>query len=245
MSLAKNSASALSSHIDQNVVALLGLTQRVESARTESAKEVANIPNIYHKEQFLPTEDTLPILQRQDRHDNRFVLDRFAKYLSTLMEPVGFAPQHWMAIRMGTLIVEGSSGYLISRQYSPKGRVIYQALRASEGYGLNLVAQTSWLLRDRVTFLLLATYTAKSTLKLSLRCSLQWVRLFDLDGPHREAVKRGDKDYLIRHLSSRKLGLSDVSIHGDTLLHVGLLGCVWMIRTPQLMNTACRGPRPK
>jgi hypothetical protein len=220
-SLANTLSSALSSRIDQNVVTLLSSINQLGPCSLKSAKETANTIPLHHTElSLMPTPHTLSNLRQNFGREMGSVPDRFTRYLSACAEPVGLTLQYWTAIGMGACTLDCNIGSLVARQWSPEGRETYQALRASEGYGLRLIAQSSSFLRGRVTLLLYATYTVANSLKFNLRCNLQWGRLLALDGPHHSAIVRGDIDYLMRQLSARTLGIADVTSNGETLLHV-------------------------
>jgi len=163
-----------------------------------------------------PENNTYP-----EQEPTRPVSDRFTQYLLASTEPVGIHPQHWNAIHPLIFTMGYTFGPLITRNWSPDGCEKYNKRRITQGFGFSLVAQTTCAIPTRTLIEIFALYDAKRVFKLNLRFNLHFVGLFNFGGPHHKAIQRGDMDYLIHQLTSRKLDITDVTTNGDTLLHVG------------------------
>jgi len=212
---------ALVTQLDRNVLTLLGSAQSL----IHSSPGIIEPPNTLTKHDLVQRELSFPILginQTIDKKCTPPVCDRFTQHLLASAEPVALRPQRWNTIHSEFFTVGYAFGSLITRHWSPDGSERYRKLRITQGFGFGVLAQTTCTIPTRAILEIFISYHAKNTLKLILRFNLQFVGLFHFGGPHHKAVQRGDMDYLIHQLTSRALGIKDVTTNGDTLLHVSL-----------------------
>jgi hypothetical protein len=210
---------AVSIHIHGDFTTLLALAQQTTCHPNVSVEASPNAP-LPH-DITAPVASSLPLSHDKWPHERKLgPTSRFAQYLTSRVQPVGLTPLYWTAITLGDHAVGFTAGSIISRHWSPEGKESHRVLRPSEGYAMQFVAQSSGLLSHKLTFIMHATYAASHTLKFNPNFRVQWVRTFAFDGPHHMAIRKGDMDYIKRMFSSRKLGVADVTSHGDTLLHV-------------------------
>lgn len=154
-------------------------------------------------------------------------LERFAKHLTTLKEPVGLFLRHWSQIKMGAFSVNHHRGPVIVRRWSLSGRETYSQLPVTQGYCLCFTFQHSRFMPGRISLVCFSLYDEGRFSKFNLRFNMQWTALFPFGGPAHKALQLGDEAYLKRKLASRALRISDTTANGDTLLHVCMFIFTW------------------
>ncbi len=149
-------------------------------------------------------------------------LERFAKHLRTLKDPVGLLLRHWSQVNIGTFSVNHHRGPVIIRRWSLSGRETYSQLPVTQGYCFCFTFQHSRFMPSRISLVCFSFYDEAYFSKFSLRFNMQWTALFPFGGPDHKAIQLGDEAYLQRKLASRALRVSDTTANGDTLLHVSI-----------------------
>lgn len=91
------------------------------------------------------------------------------------------------------------------------------------GYGLSVLLQNGKWMSRRVA-LRFACYSNTSLPGLNLRFNIHFPRLIPADSPCYRAAIKGDLTSVRQWLLSGRVSISDVTIKGDTLLHVST-GC--------------------
>ena len=149
---------------------------------------------------------------------------RLAKYLSSIIEPVGYQLKHSYTVNLKTLAFALCGGPTLVRRWSGSGREIYSLLPASQGCTICFTFQSTGLWPRRVTILCHGRYQWATFPRLRAHLALQVSALFPYGSPYWIAARAGDLELLRRLLSSGQNSILDTTIHGDTSLHVSFLG---------------------
>jgi hypothetical protein len=237
---------ALSIRIDANTSAILSVVQAPTDPRPDTIPAPSNAVSLQRPPSSFGGEKYSDISVAS--HHLPFLPEKLSKYLSELIEPVGLCHHYWNRVGAGALVASYVSGPVIVRKWSLYGREVFVRVPVSSGYAVQFAIQCSRLLRGKISITCFCLYDGEVVPKLSIRWNLHWVGLFSFGSPVHKAIQRGDVTYLRHQLSSRRLGISDVTVMGDTLLHVRglppqhLRGYTVIANRPS--SPACRRTQP-
>lgn len=196
---------------EQNILCILKPTDPTKSASFDKKTKLVPIE---------PESLTLPshiddINEIANCLKDRAIIQRMYPLAHAAAESIRMKPHQLLYIKPYISISVGS-GAIASRD-----KFSHDRTKATfKGYtGLVTFQDTGWMFR-RLVLQLRYYYSLPHLPDSDIRLRLQFPRVIIPNSPWYRAAQNGDVPALGQWLQSRKVSISDVTVHGDTLLHV-------------------------
>jgi hypothetical protein len=138
-------------------------------------------------------------------------------YLSTRVEPAGYRMKRWLTACYPQWSVDLRFGPTIVRSWTRDGRVVYKMLCWKKGLGCHMVF---CLHRISPRRFILAVSSVTNVSSINMTCNLTMHRIFDVQSTPYLACSKGDWTLLRDLMRNKRVGISDTTAYGSTLLHV-------------------------
>ena len=111
-------------------------------------------------------------------------------------------------------------GYIVVQRWTSKGEAVYEILKSSPGYAIEISAQFTWIVPLRLSFLLFLTARSLEKWTLSTAFQLTTHRIVPINAEIVSAVRRGDRGSVINLFKDKRARPTDVLADGHNLVHV-------------------------
>jgi hypothetical protein len=146
---------------------------------------------------------------------------RLSKFLSTVFEPYSLLPHYWSSLERALLRIDLRLGCIVARSWCKKRQALYtEVLSNREGYCMSSSIRLSRVIPGKLSVVVYAIYRSFNPFQVSLKWHIKASRVLEFDGIAYSSCVKGDWASLQRLFVHGKVGLSDSTVFGDTLLHV-------------------------
>ena len=145
---------------------------------------------------------------------------RLSTWLTTASDPVGLKAQTWGEYGESLVSAYLWIGPIIVRSWSKDYKEEYRLLPAQDGYGLSYSFHANWMISGRFTFTAFALYKLRAPFNFNIRFNVNLYAHLPADSIAYNACVLGDWPCLRQLLADGKVGITDRTQHGDTLLHI-------------------------
>jgi len=150
--------------------------------------------------------------------DGEIILPKTLRaFLSQRMDAVGLKVQRWALVGLQELSADLRVGPAVVVSWSEKGKPIYKTLPWKKGIGVSSTLRDYRWFSKRLTITIFGIVQAP---KVNITWNLSFRSMLDVTNPAYLACQKGDWALLRTLLKNGKVGISDSTGYGDTLLHV-------------------------
>lgn len=148
-------------------------------------------------------------------------------YLSQRVDAVGLKVQHWAIVSPRKWSADLRVGPAVVIRWSEKGKPIYKTVPWRKGICLSSTFRDQQWFSKRLTLTVFGIIQAP---KVNITWNLTFRSIFQITNPAYSACLKGDWELLRTLLKNGKVGISDSTGYGDTLLHVCPLPSIFIRR---------------
>jgi ankyrin repeat protein len=145
---------------------------------------------------------------------------RFSTWLATTSDPVGLKVQSWGEFGESLVSAYLWVGPIIVQSWSKDFKEEYKLLPAQDGYGFSCSFHANWMISGRFTVTAFALYKLRAPYNFNIRFNTNLYAHLPIDSMAYNACVLGDWPCLRQLLADGKVGITDRTQHGDTLVHI-------------------------
>jgi hypothetical protein len=142
---------------------------------------------------------------------------RLSAYLSARLEPAGYRMKRWLTAYHPQWSVDLRFGPTVTRSWTQEGRATYKTVCWKRGLCFNLTFRLHKTFPRRFTLVVASVVNVPS---IDVSCNLAMHCILDTRSNPYMACLKGDWNLLRELIEKNKVGISDTTAYGSTLLHV-------------------------
>ncbi|CAI6340834.1 unnamed protein product [Periconia digitata] len=218
---------SLLTNIEATLTSLISLQQKLPDNQKSapqiffpSSSRLADIYSIRKPLEGLDHDGGEPVAPRQQSRDSRQQL--YLQQLINTLEPVNVIRAFIHRTGYSPLSCEIGIGPVTMQTWTASGKRQYRASTLLQGIGAYVSVQELVVFKRKISMLITCCWGLGRPDGLDFRIRLRCPRVVQYDDPITRVIRNGDILSLRQLLTSRTAKLSDVTKHGDSLLHLAV-----------------------